>query len=59
MKFAASAEQHRVVPTFGVGELDTIADGERPDCRHSCLACQQTRRERSAGLSEVAPRLRI
>jgi hypothetical protein len=47
------------MPTLDIGELDTIADGERPGCRHSCLACQQTRRERSAGLSDLGPRLRI
>jgi hypothetical protein len=42
---------------LGVGELDAVTDGELTACGHSCLACQQTRRASSAGLSELAPRL--
>jgi len=32
VKLPAGAEQHRVVPTLGVGELHSIADDERTAC---------------------------
>jgi hypothetical protein len=35
VKFLAGAQQHRVMTTLGVGELDPIAYRERPGARHS------------------------
>jgi hypothetical protein len=35
VELAAGAEQDCVVPALGVGELNSIADGERTGCGHS------------------------
>ena len=59
VELAAGTEQHRVVPAFGVGELHSITDDERAGCRHNGQACQQTRRRKSAGLSDPPSRLRL
>ena len=54
VELPAGLEQHRVAPTFRVGELHAITDGERTGSGHSRSACQQPRQFFRPGLPDMS-----